>query len=224
VDPSDLVDGVLRSVLGGRRKRSRRAVRFLGRGGLSVGRAAMSHPTALLTLAGVAWGIVESLQNSRAAASPATGATPAPVPAGSPAPVAPLPPLPPSSGAGVASETDDATRLVRLAISAAKADGAMNEQERAAILEQARTAGVEALVAAELGQTRAVADIVAGVSDPVSRATLYGLAFTVVRADEQVSGTERIYLASLAHILGLDPVTVRTVEQGIEARIDTEGA
>jgi len=225
VDPSDLVDGVLRSVLGGRRKRSHRAVRFLGRGSRSVGRAAMTHPTALLTLAGLAWGIFESLQNPSAAAPPpATGGSPAspfPGSAGSGS----TPPLPSLGGeARTPGQIDDATRLIRLAVSAAQADGAMNEQERAAILEHAREAGVEPIVAAELGQTRPVVEIVAGVSDPAARATLYGLAFTVVRADEQVNGAERIYLASLAHLLGLDPPTVRTVEQGLETRIDAAEA
>ena len=38
---------------------------------------------------------------------------------------------------------------------------------------------------------------------------LYILAFTIVRADENVSGAERIYLAQLAHQLGLDAATVR---------------
>ena len=225
MDPSDLVDGVLRSVLGGRRKRSRRAVRFLSSGSRSVGRAAMTHPAALLTLAGLAWGIFDSLQNSSAAAPPlATGGGPA-----SPTPGTPgsgsTPPLPSAVGeARSAGQIDDATRLIRLAVSAAQADGAMNEQERAAILAHAREAGVEPTVAAELGQTRPVAEIVAGVSEPAACATLYGLAFTVVRADEQVNGAERIYLASLAHLLGLDPPTVRTVEQGLETRIDTAEA
>ena len=221
MDPSDLVDGVLRSVLGGRRKRSRRALRFLGRGSRSVGRAAMTHPTALLTLAGLAWGIFDSLQNPSAAAPPPSpGGNPATPPTG-PGGAASTPPLPSAGGhAQPPGQMDDATRLIRLAVSAAQADGAMNEQERAAILAQARDAGVEPVVAAELGQTRPVAEIVAGVSDPAARATLYGLAFTVVRADEQVNGTERIYLASLAHLLGLDPPTVRTVEQGLETRID----
>ena len=38
------------------------------------------------------------------------------------------------------------------------------------------------------------------------------LAFTIVRADETVTGAERIYLAQLAHQLGLDPAAVRAIE------------
>ncbi len=58
------------------------------------------------------------------------------------------------------------------------------------------------LVERELQQPRPLAEIVAGVTDPAQRATLYNLAFAVVRADEQVGGAERIYLAQLANLLG----------------------
>ena len=77
--------------------------------------------------------------------------------------------------------------------------------ERVAILEHAREAGLESVVEAELAQTRQLADIVRGVTDPAIRKDLYVLAFAIVRADETVSGAERIYLAQLAHQLGLDP-------------------
>jgi uncharacterized membrane protein YebE (DUF533 family) len=96
----------------------------------------------------------------------------------------------------------------------------MNEQERAAIVAQAASAGGGDLVARELDQKRPLAEIVAGVSDPAQKATLYVLAFTILRADEQVSGAERIYLAQLAHLLGLDPATVQTLEKDAAARID----
>ena len=60
----------------------------------------------------------------------------------------------------------------------------------------------------------------AGVSDPNTRDQLYVLAFTVVRADESVSGAERIFLAQLAHALGLDPATTARLESEAAARID----
>jgi uncharacterized membrane protein YebE (DUF533 family) len=41
-----------------------------------------------------------------------------------------------------------------------------------------------------------------------------------VRADEQVNGAERIYLAQLAHLLGLDAATVARLETATAARID----
>jgi uncharacterized membrane protein YebE (DUF533 family) len=41
-----------------------------------------------------------------------------------------------------------------------------------------------------------------------------------VRADEQVSGAERVYLAQLAHQLGLDPATVTQLEADTASKID----
>ncbi len=224
MDPADIVDGVLRSVLGGRRKRSRRALKYatrgVARGAGSLGRAALSHPSALLTAAGLVWGIIESLQGQaqgpQAPAAGAGGVGPS-APSG-----APLPPLPVVGAAGAA--IDDATRLVHLAVSAAQADGTLSDEERTAILAHARSAGVGAEVEQALAGSRPLAEIVAGVTDPAQRATLYGLAFTVARADEGVNGAERIYLARLAQLLGLDPASVQSIEQGVAVRIDAEQA
>ncbi len=214
MNPDFLIRGVLSSVLGGGRKRSHRALRYLNGGG-----SLWTRPSTLLTAAGVAWGIFETLQQKpgqwgggagSGAASAGAAAAPAPVMSG------PLPPLP-GSAAGVDRE---ALRVVQLAISAANADGVMNEKERAAVLEQARTAGVGEVVERELNHPQPLAQIVAGVPDSAQRATLYVLAFTVLRADEQVTGAERIYLAQLAHLLELDPATVQQLEKSAGERID----
>jgi uncharacterized membrane protein YebE (DUF533 family) len=117
---------------------------------------------------------------------------------------------------------NEVLRLVRLAISAANADGAMSEQERAAVVSEAQAHGGSELVAAELAQPRPLAEIVSGVTDPAQRATLYVLAYTILRADEQVSGAERIYLAQLANLLGLTPADVQRLEQETGRRIDAQ--
>jgi uncharacterized membrane protein YebE (DUF533 family) len=209
MDESMLLDGVLRSVLGGRRRRSRRAMRYLGGplgGSLgSIGGSLLSNPNALLTAAGVAWGIFETLQQQGGNAS-----------------VAPTGVPPPTSTAATTPFSDQALQIVRLAISAAHADGAVSEQERSAILDQARIAGVDRIVEQELTQPRPLAEIVAGVTDDTHRATLYVLAFGILRGDEQPSGAERIYLAKLAHLLGLDPKTVQQLEQNAGTRIDAQ--
>jgi len=223
MNPDVLINGVLRSVLGGGRKSSRRALRYLSGGHRSI----WSNPTTLLTAAGVAWGIYETLANKGAAGSVgsggsvgsagSSGAMSSSGSVGSTVP--PLPNLAPE-GSGV---TDEAMRLVRLAVSAANADGVMNEHERAAVVQQAQSAGVADVVERELQQRRPLAEIVAGVTEPAERATLYVLAFTVLRADEQLSGAERIYLAQLAHLLGLDPQTVQRLEKDTGERIDALG-
>jgi uncharacterized membrane protein YebE (DUF533 family) len=206
MNPDFLIRGVVASVLGGRpRKRSRRALRYLTGG---QGSSMWMRPTTLLTAAGVAWGIYETLQQNGAQAATGAGAAAAAMPA--------IPPLP-----GVASSADsEALRLVQLAISAANADGVMTETERAAVLQHAQSAGVGDIVERELNHPRPLAEIVAGITDPAQRATLYVLAFGVLRADEQVSGAERIYLAQLAHLLNLDPADVQRLETETGERID----
>jgi uncharacterized membrane protein YebE (DUF533 family) len=229
MDESILFNGVLRSVLGGRRRRSHRALRYLTRGSSSF----WTNPTTLLTAAGVAWGIYETLQSnvgqaaSAAATSSGTAAAPSPVSVGGSGPVAsalvPMPPLPiASSPSSPTSVSPDTMRVLRLAISAANADGVVTDDERNAILEQARSAGVGGLVEAEFSQPRPLREIVAGVTDSNDRATLYVLAFSVLRGDEQPSGAERIYLAQLANLLGLDPADSERLERNTATSIDKQ--
>jgi hypothetical protein len=211
-----------------------------GHGSLLSGTAStlLSNPTVALTALGLAWGVYDTMSNKGTGATgqwggatepPMSGSYPSPAASApvSPAPSTPLPPLPNIGGSaaasGVPSVSDDALRIVRLAVSAASADGAMNEQERAAVIQQARAAGVGEIVERELEHRRPLGEIVAGVTDPGQRATLYVLAYTVLRADEQVTGAERIYLAQLAHLLGLDPEATQRLEKDTGERIDALG-
>ena len=111
-------------------------------------------------------------------------------------------------------------RLLRIMISAARADGELGPAERERILAEAREVGAEELVRAELDSPRPLGELVAGVSDPELKQQLYTLAFVIVRADESVTGGERIYLAQLANRLGLDPASVARLESEAAARID----
>ena len=213
-----LLEGVLRGVLGGRRKRSRRATRYLTGPSLPglgrMGGSLLGNPTMLLTAAGLAWGLIETMTSQGAQGGAA------PQPAGAAPSGSPPPPLPVMGTAAGAPAQSDALRLVRLAISAAHADGGMGETERAEIQRGATEQGMADVVAAELARPTPLAGIVAGVTDAGQRATLYGLAFTLVRADEQVNGAERIYLAQLANLLGLDPAAASKIETAASAQID----
>jgi uncharacterized membrane protein YebE (DUF533 family) len=230
MDESLLFGSVLRGLLGVRPKRSMRALRYITgtRGGL------FGNPATLLTAAGLAWGVFDTLRQGTAAQgtqggqfSPATAAPTAPGSAGSPVgssdqTVVP-PPIPGTPAASSQAVAPDVLRMIRLAISAAYADGVLNDHERAAIATQAQAAGAAEIVERELQAPQPLKDIVAGVTDPAQRATLYVLAFTILRADEQVSGAERIYLAQLANLLGLDPDTVASLEKDTGDRIDALG-
>jgi uncharacterized membrane protein YebE (DUF533 family) len=212
MDESMLINGVLRSVLGGRRRRSTRALGFLtGQSG-----SLWANPNVLLTAAGLAWGVFETMQQQ--AGSTHEQAASVSRPGG-----VSLPPLPATAPTGEAV-SDQALRIVRLAISAALADGTISADERRAIAEQATSANVDRLVEPELARPRPLAEIVAGVSDDGQRAALYTLAYGILRADEQPSGAERIYLAKLAHLLGLDPPMVQQLEQNAGQRIDAQAA
>ena len=130
--------------------------------------------------------------------------------------------MPGSVPGAIEAALDPVARVIRLAVSAAKADGTLSDEERALIMARAREAGLESAVEAELAQIRPLADIVRGVTNPDHKKELYVLAFTIVRADESVSGAERIYLAQLAHQLGLDAAAVQLLEQETSAKIDSE--
>ena len=222
MDEARLLEGILRGVLGGGRKRGHRTLNYLtGSGGGSL----LTNPQVLMTAAGLAWGLIETLQgqatSGTASAAPVASA---PIPSAPATPVPPLPVLGSASGAAtgvpVSALSAEALRLVRLAVSAAHADGAMNDAERAVLERAAVEAGATEALAAELVRPVPLSAIVGGVEDPAQRATLYGLAFAVARADEHVGGAERIYLAQLAHLLGLDAAATARIEAAASTRID----
>jgi uncharacterized membrane protein YebE (DUF533 family) len=212
---TDVLSVVLRGSLGrSGRKRARRASKFL------TGHRGFLSASTLIGAAGVAWGIYDTLKNQNTPMVPG-GASVPPAPVSSVATVPPVPNIPAVSGA-IEAALDPVARIIRLAVSAAKADGTLSDGERGLIMERAREAGLESVVETELNQTRPLADIVTGVTDPVMKNELYVLAFTIVRADESVSGAERIYLAQLAHQLGLDPAAVQALESDTATKIDSQ--
>jgi len=206
LDAEDILDGLVQGALSGRRKSWRRAGRAVRGGGLI-------NAKTLLAAAGVAWGLYETWQGQQ---EQGAGATPAPGPLATP------PPLP---GAATPAAEDSGLpapvlRLLRLMVSAARADGELGPPERERILAEAREVGAEAIVLRELESPRPLGEVVAGVTDPQLKEQLYTLAFTIVRADETVTGGERIYLAQLANRLGLDAAAVSRLEAEATARID----
>jgi len=136
-----------------------------------------------------------------------------------PSPSSIPPPLPP----GEVVEKPGVQRLLRLVISAARCDGMLGEKERAAILAQAREVGAESTIERELARPMPLAQIVAGVSEPSEKEALYVLAYTIVRADTDVNGAERVFLVQLANLLGLDAARVGAIERDVAARIAAAG-
>ena len=212
-NPADILSVVLRGAMGrSGRKRARRATNYLtGHGGFLTA-------SSVLAAAGVAWGIYDSVKGQDV---PQGGAVP--VGAGATAPAAftagavpPIPVLP-------TDLPNPVLQMIRLAVSASRADGELSAVEREQILARATAAGLDAIIEPELTQTsRPLSEIVQGVTDPAARQEFYTLAFTIVRADEVVTGAERIDLAQLAHRLGLDPAAVVAIEAETSAKIDAQ--
>ncbi len=210
---TDVLSIVLSGTLGrSGRKRARRATSFL------TGHRGFLSSSALIGAAGVAWGIYDTIKNqNQGTAVPVVP----PMPGVHQVPAIPSQQFPPIPAAFEAA-FDPVARVIRLAVSAAKADGTLSDAERAMILARAREAGLESVVEAELAQTRPLTEIVRGVTDPAMKTELYVLAFTIVRADEAVSGAERIYLAQLAHQLGLDAAATQALEHDTANQIDSQ--
>jgi uncharacterized membrane protein YebE (DUF533 family) len=199
MDAERIVGALIEGALTGRHGRQRAIDRLTGGGGSLI------NAQTLLAAAGLAFGLYE-------ATTAGDGGPWAPAWTS-----APPPPLRPE-GAGPEPAPDphpELTRLVRLTISAASADGDISLEERGRILAKAREIGAEALVATELQAPRALAEIVAGVTDSRLQEELYGLAYSIVRADAGVSGAERIYLAQLAYLLGLEKAAAARIEAGV---------
>ena len=125
----------------------------------------------------------------------------------------------PNSVPSTESASDGVRRIAALLVAAARADGELGEEEFAHIVKVAQANGADREVQAALVNPRPVAEIVAGVRDPKLKEDLYVLAFTIVRADEDVTGAERIWLAGLASALALDPASTARIERDTIQRI-----
>ena len=113
----------------------------------------------------------------------------------------------------------EVARVIRLTVSAARADGALTDIEQDAIRTRARAVGAEPLVDEELKTPTPLSRLVAGVP-ATSRNELYSLAFAIVHADGVIAGAERIYLAQLAHALGLSVEDAASLEQTAAERLN----
>jgi uncharacterized membrane protein YebE (DUF533 family) len=210
-DVGGLLGSLVGGVLGSRSKPHAQVDRFLGgrnKGFLNAGN--------LLTAAALGFGAYE-IWRTRGGKLPAGatigGVTPPPLP----------PPLPGSSSRStvevVPNPSEGVSRIAALLVAAARCDGELGEAEYARILREAKAAGADKDVLAELSNPRPLEAIVAGVKDPKLASDLYMLAFIVVRADSNLQPTERAWLARLAELLRLDPNSVQRLESETAARI-----
>lgn len=198
-----LMGQALGGQLGGSRKRRKQSFGIPGLGG--GGKAAVG-----LGLLGVAMAAYEHYQQKSPAAAPqplsgAGAAVPPPPPPGVAAP----PPPPPA--ADVALRTEQAMHLLRAMITAAHADGLIDGDERGALLDRARAAGLDPeeleALEAEIRAPFTLEQLVARTPRAL-RAETYGAALVAITAD---TAEERAFLDRLAGELGLDEAGRREV-------------
>lgn len=142
-------------------------------------------------------------------AAPAAGYGQAPPPPMTPPPPPPAassaaPPLPPAAATGEDSaRMADAAHLIRSMIAAAHADGLIDAEERAGILERALDAGLDAstqqFLMSELRAPATLEQIVAA-TRPALRLETYAAALLAIQVDTEA---ERAWLDRLAAALGL---------------------
>lgn len=195
-----LLNGSLNSTLGGMGKGRLPGKAALGMGILGVAMAAFEH---------------FSSQN-RDASPPATGrcgsgsSPPPPPPFGGSSPSPPPGSVPPPLVG------TDPVLLLRAMISAAHADGSLDDAERRRItahLERARLSGEErSFLASELETPRPLADIVAAVTTPADAEQVFAVSLLAVEVDSQA---ERAYLEQLRLALGIEPLKAVEIARSI---------
>ena len=117
--------------------------------------------------------------------------------------------------------------LVQLAVSAARADGELSDDEVAVIRTRAGELGAAALVDSELQQRRPLDTITPAFTTPEQRQMAYALAYAVVHGEDAVSVGERMYLTQLQRLLRLDHADVERIERetlaGGDEQLTTDG-
>lgn len=154
---------------------------------------------------------------------PPPGAGTPPPPPGPSAPPSAPPPAPEAAPQAAApSETavdpQTAMLLISAMISAAKADGAVDQQEMRGILDRLEQAGADpddrAFVMTEISRPLDLDGLVARVTDPALAPDVYAASLMAIEVD---TPQEEAYLKSLAEKLGLDADTVAQLHQQLGA-------
>jgi uncharacterized membrane protein YebE (DUF533 family) len=210
MDPERLISELVGGFLGGKSSRRRGGFDLSSLAGSMIGggqrtRGGLVNAGTLLTVGGLIWGAIETLQQGHAGRAAGTGVPP------------PLPPLPggapPPASAPEAVVPAALLPLVQLAVSAARADGDMSDDEVATIRARAAMLGAAGLVDAELAARRPLEAITPAFATPEQRLAAYALAWGVVHGPGDVSPGERMYLTQLQRLLTLAHDDVARLER-----------
>lgn len=148
-------------------------------------------------------------------ASPAPSALPPPPPMSMPQATLPPAAAQQDDEVAAAGRESDAAHLIRAMIAAANADGLIDAEERARILEHALEAGLDPaaqkFLMAELKAPATLEQIVA-VTRPELRMETYAAALIAISVD---TDAERSYLARLAQALALEAAEIERVHEQV---------
>jgi len=179
----------------------------------------------LITAIGLGVGAYEILKGKQGANPPSP---PPPMGYGAPSPSAPSgsmtaspPPIPgvavnPPQDPGLSSGQEEnlAMRFIQVMIAAAHADGGMDPEEEAGILEKLQGQGLsqeeKRFVLAEMHDPKPIEQLTAGISDPRIAQTMYGLAVSAVVVD---TPEERAWLDRLGTALSISEGMRRFIEE-----------
>lgn len=161
----------------------------------------------LAALGGLAWKAWQASQAGSAA--PAGGPTAAPAPSAAPAP------LPEAMASDPATTQRLAAATIIAMIQAAKADGHVDEAERAAILSRVGPveAAAKAFLETELAQPLDLERVASLATTPQEAAHLYAASLLAIDPDQP---SEQAYLEALAGRLGLDAGLVAEITRQVK--------
>jgi uncharacterized membrane protein YebE (DUF533 family) len=211
---------VLGALLGGATRSPRRRRRTTSPfGGALGGRG--SQAQIVRALAGLARVAIEAMSRNQGQASAPPPSRPLPEWTGGGGPAAPSRRLPQTGSpyaapaeAPPAAEDQETLLLIRTMVAAARADGAVDATERAAIAGQLDAAELTAeerdFVLADFDTPLTPEALAAQAGDPMLRARLYAAA---VAAMGEVAPPERAWLDRFARTLGLDQRAAAAIEE-----------
>lgn len=204
------------------------------RGGLGGStRKALTGGSGLLMLGGVAYAAFEHFsqqktQNKPPAMQPGMAPPPPPPPPGMASAPPPPPPsmtAPPHAAAPAPSITNGkALLLIKAMIAAAKADGEIDQAERAHILKaldnQGQGSEAHEFVEAEMAKPLNLFEITSQVTDEITAMQVYTASCMAIDID---TDEERQYLDKLAARIGIEPEQAREIEAGVNAPMPPSG-
>ncbi|MFT5727655.1 MAG: uncharacterized membrane protein YebE (DUF533 family) [Desulforhopalus sp.] len=144
---------------------------------------------------------------------PQSSSNPPPIPGGAVTPPA-MPAFPQEVEESAENEQDLAVALIQTMVAAAHADGALDREEEARILEKLQEQGLDKeekqYILMQLHTPKPISELTRGVDNPMVAQTMYSLAASTIVVDTE---QERQWLDDLAKELGISTAMQQFIEE-----------